>query len=80
MCHHCVIESVKKDMLSRRSFFAGLAVAAGAAIAGTATAQAQTTPATTGQKAEDLTHNLVENFPTYFGAQQFWVEKKNDFA
>lgn len=82
MCHHCVIESVKKDMLSRRSFFAGLAVAAGgAAVAGSPTlAQAQTTPAATPQKAEDLTHDLVENFPTYFGAQQFWIEKKNDFA
>lgn len=31
MCHHCVIESVKSDMLSRRSFFRGGLAAAGAA-------------------------------------------------
>jgi kynurenine formamidase len=53
--------------------------AGGTAITG-APAHAQTTPAATTQKAEDLTHDLVENFPTYFGAQQFWIEKKNDFA
>lgn len=77
MCHHCVIESVKQSMLSRRGFFTGVAAAAaGATLASPATpalAQAK-------GKAEDLTHDLVENFPTYFGVQQFWVEKKNDFA
>lgn len=78
MCHHCVIESVKQDMLSRRSFFVG-AAAAGVTAAATRPAAAQATPEPA-RKAEDLTHNLVENFPTYFGDQQFWVEKKNDFA
>lgn len=83
MCHHCVIESVKQDMLSRRSFFAGFAATAAGAAVATALpgpASAQTAPQITASRAEDLTYNLVENFPTYFGAQQFWVEKKNDFA
>lgn len=82
MCHHCVIESVKQDMLSRRNFFRG-AAAAGAFAATAATvapAAAQTTAPATATRAEDLTFNLVENFPTYFGVQQFWIEKKNDFA
>lgn len=79
MCHQCVIERVKQDMLSRRSFFRGAAaMTAAAAVATTAApAIAQKAP---GVKAADLTHDLVENFPTYFGAQQFWIEKKNDFA
>lgn len=80
MCHHCVIESVKKDMLSRRNFFKGVAAAGIAASAVSQPAQAQTAPPSVAQKAEDLTHDLVENFPTYFGVQQFWIEKKNDFA
>ncbi len=79
MCHHCVIESVKQDMLSRRSFFKG-AAAIGVATAVAATPAAAQTASTTKLKAEDLTHDLVESFPTYFGSQQFWIEKTNDFA
>jgi hypothetical protein len=65
-------------MLSRRSFFTGVAVATAA---GTVAA-AMPTPvlAHAAQKAEDLTHDLVENFPTYFGSQQFFIDKKFDFA
>jgi kynurenine formamidase len=78
MCHHCVIENVKQSMLSRRSFFIGIAAAAAA----TASVAAQPAPALAqaARKAEDLTHNLVENFPTYFGSQQFFIDKKFDFA
>ena len=80
MCHHCVIESVKQDMLNRRSFFRGAAaLGASAAVAASARpAAAQTAPQAF--KAHDLTHDLREDFPTYFGAQQFWIEKTNDFA
>lgn len=78
MCHHCVIDSVKKDMLSRRGFFTGVAAAAAASAA--VTASPAPALAHAAQKAEDLTHNLVENFPTYFGDQQFWLKKTNDFA
>ena len=79
MCHQCVIESVKQSMLSRRSFFTGVAATAtGAAVLSSGIA----TPvmAQAAQKAEDLTHDLVETFPTYFGGQQFFIEQKNTFA
>lgn len=79
MCHHCVIEKVKSDMLSRRSFFAGGLAAAGAAAIAATTAPtpllAQAAPA----KAEDLTHELFEKFPTYFGDQQLFIEQKFNF-
>ncbi|MBX3569381.1 MAG: cyclase family protein [Rhizobiaceae bacterium] len=81
MCHHCVIESVKSDMLSRRSFFkGGLAAAAGAAAIAAAVPSAPVYAAEGVPKAEDLTHELHENFPTYFGAQQLFYDKKFDFA
>ena len=80
MCGHCVMETVKKDMLSRRSLFTGgLALAGAAAFAATAAplpAFAQAAPV----KAEDLTHELHETFPTYFGAQQLFIEQKFNFA
>lgn len=78
MCHHCVIDSVKQSMLSRRSFFTGVAAAAAAgAVVSTVSSPVLAQSAT---KAEDLTHDLVENFPTYFGSQQFFIDKLNDFA
>jgi kynurenine formamidase len=75
MCHHCVIENVKSNMLSRRGFFTGSIAAGAAAIAVAATPAplfAQGTPS----KASDLTHELFETFPTYFGAQQLFIEQK----
>jgi len=75
MCHHCVIENVKSNMLSRRSFFKGSLAAAAAATAVTAAPQplfAQGAPG----KAEDLTHELYDKFPTYFGGQQLFYDKK----
>lgn len=77
MCHHCVIETVKSNMLSRRGFFAA---AAGAAAGAAALSAPTPVLAQAARKAEDLTHALVEDFPTYFGGQQFFFEKKNDFA
>ena len=74
MCHACVIENVKSNMLSRRSFFRG-GVAAAAAVTVAAAPQplfAQGLPG----KAEDLTHELHENFPTFFGGQQVFYDKK----
>jgi kynurenine formamidase len=64
MCHHCVIESVKQHMLSRRDLFkAAPAVAVVAATAGIAT------PALAAGHSgvADLTHELHHDFPTYFG-------------
>ncbi|MEO3997747.1 cyclase family protein [Mesorhizobium sp. CAU 1732] len=76
MCHHCVIETVKSRMLSRRDLFRGsAAVASVAAIAATAAPKplfAQSAP----MKAEDLTHELHENFPSFDGEQQVFIEPK----
>lgn len=76
MCHHCVIENVKQRMLSRRDLFRGSAALAGAAAVGAAAAPqklfAQATPST----AHDLTHELHENFPSFDGKQQFFIEPK----
>ncbi len=76
MCHHCVIENVKSRMLSRRDLFRGSAAVAGAAaLAATAAPRplfAQGAPL----RAEDLTHELHEQFPTFDGQQQFFIEPK----
>lgn len=80
MCHHCVIESVKAGMLSRRNFFKGGIAAAGAAALATTTAPKPLFAADNPAKAEDLTHELWDTFPTYFGGQQFFPEQKFSFA
>ncbi len=76
MCHHCVIESVKQRMLSRRDLFkAAPAVAVAAA---TATAAL---PALAGHGGiADLTHELHHDFPTYFGVPGITLTSKFTFA
>ncbi len=75
MCHHCVVESVKQRMLSRRDLFrgaaAGVAAASVGSIAATVPARAQGM-----SKLIDMTHELHEAFPTYFGEQQLFMEQK----
>ncbi len=73
MCHHCVIDSVKQRMLSRRDFFRGGATAGVAALAATATGGPLFAQNATPTKAEDLTHELDVNFPTFFGDQQLFM-------
>ncbi|MEX3008425.1 cyclase family protein [Hoeflea sp. TYP-13] len=70
MCDICVMNAVKKKMLSRRELFK-TGAAAGAALA--AGSMMSATPALSAShgKVEDLTHELNENFPTYFGKPQF---------
>ena len=81
MCHHCVIEGVKKDMLSRRAFFRGTVAAAGAAALGAAAApQSLFAQQSMPTKAEDLTHELYDTFPTYFGGQQLFYDQKFNHA
>ena len=80
MCNHCVIESVKAGMLSRRNFFKGSIAAAGAAALATTAAPKPLFAADNPTKAEDLTHELWDTFPTYFGGQQFFAEQKFSFA
>lgn len=81
MCHHCVIESVKDRMISRRDLFRG---GAAAAAAGAMAAVAAPTPlfaqSAAPTKAEDLTHELTETFPTFFGEQQLFIEPKFTYA
>ena len=68
MCDVCVMNAVKDKMLSRRNFFKASSVAAVAA----STAALGTTALAAGHGAvEDMTHELHENFPSYFGTPQF---------
>jgi kynurenine formamidase len=79
MCHACVIENVKSGMLSRRNFFRG-GMAAGLAAAAVAAAPRPLFAQSAPMKAEDLTHELWETFPTYFGGQQLFIEQKFSHA
>lgn len=80
MCHHCVIDSVKAGMLSRRNFFKGGVAAAGAAALAATAAPKPLFAADNPAKAEDLTHEIWETFPTYFGGQQLFIEQKFSHA
>ena len=82
MCDVCVINSVKERMLSRRDLFkvSGAALAAGAVMA---TGAATPSLAGGASRVEDMTHDVHEAFPTYFGepgiklTQKFnWNEHK----
>jgi kynurenine formamidase len=76
MCDICVMNSVKKQMLSRRSFFKGAVIAgatAGAFAAPAAMAAGHGT-------VEDMTHTLHPDFPTYFGESQFEMTQKFNYA
>ncbi len=79
MCDVCVINSVKERMLSRRDVFK----AAGAAAAGVAIATSAAAPMAlaAGHKGvQDLTHELHQKFPTYFGTDGFFMEQKFNYA
>ena len=77
MCHHCVTDSVKQRMLSRRDFFKAAPVAAAAAV-GT-TALAPPAMADGHGKIEDMTHLLSDAFPTYDGAPGIALDQKFNF-
>lgn len=79
MCHHCVIDSVKSRMLSRRDLFRGSAAVAATAALGASAAPRPVLAQANPMKAEDLTHELGEDFPTFFGEQQLFIEKKFTF-
>ena len=91
MCHACVIDEVKRRMLSgggaasRRDALKGAAAGALAAtgLAG-ATGAARAASHSDGAGAMsaspvDATHELHEGFPTYFGDQQFFMESVRSF-
>jgi len=78
MCHHCVINSVKDDMLSRRDLFK--VAASGAAVAAVGTSAMGTPAMAAGHgSVEDLTYELHEKFPTYFGAPGYAATQKFNF-
>lgn len=79
MCDLCVIENVKARMLTRRNFFTS------AALGGAAAALATTAPAPPALAAghgsvSDMTHELYEDFPTYFGPPGLKMDQKFNFA
>lgn len=82
MCHHCVMDSVKERMLSRRSFFSGLAAVGAAAAVGTVAAPAPVLAQSVSASGKpfDLTHEMHEGIPTFFGEQQFWKDQKFNYA
>lgn len=66
MCNACIIESVKKSMLSRRGLFTG-AAAAGAAAVALGPLAARPALAEAAGRVVDLTHAWDETFPTFDG-------------
>ena len=78
MCDHHVIESVKRQMLSRRDL---LKAAPAAAVAATTVATGTLTPALAqgAQRVVDLTHELHHEFPTYFGKPGITLDQKFNF-
>lgn len=83
MCHKCVMDTVKQKMHDRRGFLRGAAVAAVSATAAAAQAPqaARPAPAVAAPHAfHDMTHELHAEFPTYFGAQQLFMEQKFNYA
>lgn len=79
MCDICVMNSVKEKMLSRRDLFK--TAAAGAAVAAVGSAMTGTPALAAGHSSvEDMTHELHEAFPTYFGTPQFSKTQKFNYA
>ncbi|MCP5075141.1 MAG: cyclase family protein [Rhodobacteraceae bacterium] len=79
MCDLCVINAVKGRMMSRREFFRTAAV--GGAAAAMATTVATPPALAAGHDAvSDMTHELYEDFPTYFGVPGLKMEQKFKFA
>ena len=66
MCHACITESVKRQMLSRRDLFRGSA-ALGAASVAAGMISARPLLAAAHGSVVDLTHGYDETFPTFFG-------------
>jgi kynurenine formamidase len=66
MCNACLIEDVKRSMLSRRSLFAGLA-AGGLAAATAGLTTARPALAQAAGRVVDLTHAYDGSFPTFDG-------------
>lgn len=80
MCHHCVVDSVKRRMLSRRDIFkVGAAGVAAATVGAATTASAPPALAAGVATIEDMTHELHSAFPTFFGEPQYAMEQMFSF-
>ena len=81
MCDVCVIDAVKRQMMSRRDFFSAstAAVAAAAASAGYVAAAPQAMSAGH-DSVVDMTHVYDENFPTFSGLPGIGIEQQYSFA
>ena len=78
MCDVCVINAVKDRMMSRRTLLKTAAAGAAATAVGSAVVPAAHAMSHGG--ITDMTHELHEKFPTYFGEQQFFMEQKFNYA
>lgn len=79
MCHACVMNNVKERMLSRRGFLKASAAVSTAAATGVAVAPSAAM-AQGHTDVADMTHALGEDFPTYFGEQQLFIDQKFNYA
>lgn len=78
MCDICVMNAVKKKMLSRREFFRASAMT-GVAAAALGASAAQPVLAEATGKVVDLTHTFDAAFPTFGGTPGISMEKTVDF-
>lgn len=78
MCNACVIESVRQQAQSRRSFLTRSAAAGAAALAASVVSARESLAQSSG-KVVDLTHTFDENFPTFDGKPGITMEKVEDF-
>jgi len=80
MCDLCVINSVKKRMLSRRDLFRSAAVGGATIAAASVGLPIFPASAQSARSVEDMTHELHPDFPTYFGDSQFSMETPFNFS
>ena len=81
MCNACLIDAVKRRMLSRRDLLKGAAAGAlGAGGLGALPGALPTALAQGARTVSDLTHELHPDFPTYFGEPGFSMARKFSFA
>lgn len=78
MCHVCVMESVKRRMVSRRDLFRGSAAVAGAAALGMTAAKPALAAAH--GRVVDLTHTFTPDFPTFGGEPGIALEQTVKFG
>ncbi|MBM1220013.1 cyclase family protein [Ponticoccus sp. SC2-23] len=74
MCHACIIEGARREMLSRRNLFKG-AAALGAASVAAGLSSAAPLLAQSAGSVVDLTHAYDETFPTFGGAPGIAYER-----